>query len=126
MAMYLLILCLIYFSSVEGQPCTQLPSQQAISSDLAAEAQLASVELMETFHNCIVYGANGDTFTMTTVTGRFNPGSRLGQIIYTCVNSAWRPTDPIIIDMGLAQVVVGGCSNCNNGTTLLQTCTGTL
>jgi len=125
MAMYLLILCLVYLSSVEGQPCTQLPSQQAISSDLAAGAGLASVELMETFHNCIVYGANGNGFTNATITGRFNPGSRLGQIIYTCIDSTWRPTE-VVLNTGVTQIVVGGCSDCSSGTTLTQTCTGAL
>ena len=126
MAKFFLVFFLVYLNSVEGQRCDQLPSQSAISSDLAAAAGLSSVELTEGFHNCIVYGeATGRAFTQTTITGRFNAGSRMGQIMYTCVGSAWIPSD-VTLDVGVTQNVMVGCSNCSFGTTLADTCTGAL
>jgi len=127
MAKFLLIFCLAYLAGVEGQPCMQLPSQSSITSELAAAAGLPSVDLVEVFHNCIVYGeAIGNSFTKTTVTGKFTPGTiRTGQIIYMCDGGVWIPTD-VTLDTGLVQNVEGGCSDCNGGIALMQTCTGAL
>ncbi|XP_065920357.1 fibropellin-1-like isoform X2 [Dysidea avara] len=46
----------------------------------------------------------------------------MGQIMYACVGSAWIPSE-VTLDTGLTQNVMVGCSDCNFGTTLADTCT---